>query len=232
MGNEPPGDRLRLWQAAEARLALLAVADPEAYVRHLEIVGRVSDRLLRRDTSAATEVPDSRIEAVVAPMVREEVGGDAQQVDVGAIAGAACLVYHRQHTAARNRGQMAARIDSARRRGVRWVTVWEQTPSPPSTLSFPYERIVMRLADGVAVRATIDVDPETYGPSYIAEVVQLDPGTGLPVSCLPLERPQTFPDRAAWERGVEGLLAELNSAEHGETVNSTDPLTRQQGPEY
>lgn len=201
----PRPELLEQWSTAEQRLAMIAVADPDGYILHLELLSRVADRLGRcRDTSELEEAY-ADWESVVRPLLPEDKGG----LDVASLAGAAWMVRYRQLAGARRQREAEERIAEARRHGQAWVTVWETDPSPPSAVFRPYERTTMRLADGVAVRALIDIDADTYEPVYSAEVLHLDPRDGsLPGAPSP-EHQEVYRDRESWERGVRALQAEL-----------------------
>jgi hypothetical protein len=183
---------------------MLAVGDPDLYVHHLEVLGRVTARLQRYGDIDELAAAYADWHPIVAPLTRHE-GGEA--VDVGSVAGAAWMVRYRELLGRRHRQQIASRIRDARRRGEAWITISESGPAPPSALSYPYERTMMRVTDGAVVRAFIDVDPETYGPVYQAEVLRADPETGVPLPASGPARRETFADRDAWQEGVTALQA-------------------------
>lgn len=202
----PPRAVLERWSTAEQRLAMIAMADPDGYIRHLDALGSLVDSLVR--FVDVTELVEAYVQwdAVVASTLPDAVAGE---LDVASLAGAAWMVRFRQLSAARREREVEQRIAEARRSGQMWVTIWATGPEPPATVFEPYERTVMRTRDGVAVRASIDIDPDTYQPAYTAEVVRLDPRNGSLVSSSP-DRQEAFPDRPAWEHGIAALQAELD----------------------
>jgi hypothetical protein len=201
-----PDKLVKLWRAAEERLALLAVGDPDLYLRHLDVVAQVADRLRRHATTEELSAAYERWRTVVSPLT-ESVGG---ALDEESVAGTAWMVRWRELTDASNWEHVAARISAARRRGDSWVTISEIGPTPESALDYPYERTMMRLADGIAVRAAIELDADTYGPHYTASILRLDPLSGMEVSTSPSEpSPKRFADRTEWQQGIAALLADL-----------------------
>ncbi|HEX5995378.1 MAG TPA: hypothetical protein VFY84_09590 [Jiangellales bacterium] len=200
-----PDELVERWRAAEERLALLAVGDPDLYLRHLDVVGQIADRLRRHATTEELSAAYETWRAIVSPLT-ESVGGE---LDAASVAGTAWMVRWRELTDARHWQHVAARISAARRRGDSWVTVSEVAPPPQSALDYPYERTMMRLADGIAVRAAIELDADTYGPLYTASILRLDPLSGMEMSTSPSEpSPKRFADRTEWQRGIAALLAD------------------------
>jgi hypothetical protein len=196
------------WKAAEERLALLAVGDPDLYLRHLDAVGRVAQQLCQHADVEELLAAYAQWRTIVSPVVEGEGG----ELDALTLAGTAWIVRWRELSDARRGEQVVARISDARRHGESWVTISEIVPQPESALSYPCERTIMRVTDGIAVRAVVEIDVDTYGPLYMAWVLRLDPLTGREVSAAAAEPPKTFADKTAWERGVAALLAELDSS--------------------
>lgn len=194
------------WKAAEQRLALLAVGDPDLYLRHLDAVGRVAERLRQITDMQELGTAYPRWRKIVSPLV--EGGG----LDDESLAGTAWMVRWRELRDARHAEQVAERINDARRRGQSWVTVSETVPPSTSALSYPCERTMMRIADGIAVRAAVEIHPDTYGPLYMLAVIRLDPSTGLEVPTAAPDPPEEFADRTAWERSLARLLSKLDAS--------------------
>ncbi|HEX6337680.1 MAG TPA: hypothetical protein VFZ85_12050 [Jiangellaceae bacterium] len=194
------------WKAAEQRLALLAVGDPDLYLRHLGAVGRVAERLRQITDVQELGAAYARWRTIVSPLV--EGGG----LDDESLAGTAWMVRWRELRDVRHAEQVAMRINDARQRGQSWVIVSETVPPATSALSYPCERTMMRAADGMAVRAAVEIDPDTYGPLYSLAVIRLDPSTGLEISAAACEPPEEFADRTAWERGLARLLSKLDAS--------------------
>lgn len=214
--SHPRQELLDEWSAAERRLALLAVADPDGYVAHLGVVERVVDRLAECHDLAELVDAYAERDAILDALLPRSRG----RFNAGSLAGAAWMVRYRQLDAAARRRQIEERIAEARRRGESWVTLWETDPEPPSPPFRPYERMEMRLADGVGLRVAVDIDPDSYQPIYSAETVRLDPRDGSPArtgsSADPttgwVKRRKVFPHRELWDRRAEALLAELDGS--------------------
>jgi hypothetical protein len=188
-------------------MALLAVGDPDLYLRHLDAVAHVAERL--RHYADIEELGDAygQWRTIVSPVAK----GEADALDQESVAGTAWMVRWRELTDARHKEQVAVRISEARRRGDSWVTVSESGPPPTSALSYPCERTMMRLIDGLAVRAAVEIDPDTYGPLYTVRIIRLDPLSGLEVSLAGSEPPpRQFADRTVWQERIAALLAELD----------------------
>lgn len=196
-------------------MALLAVGDPDLYLRHLDVVAQVADRLRRCATTEELIAAYERWRTIVSPLT-ESVGG---VLDEESVAGTAWMVRWRELADALHREHVAARISAARRRGDSWVTISEIAPPPESALDYPYERTMMRLPDGMAVRAAIELDADTYGPLYTASTLRLDPLSGTEVSTSE-QSPKRFADRTEWQHGIAALQAHLES----EAGTATPPL--------
>lgn len=188
-------------------MALLAVGDPDLYLQHLDVVAHVAERLRQHANIEELSAAYAQWQTIVTPLAEAEGGA----LDEESLAGTAWMVRWRELTNARHKEQVAARISEARRRGDSWVTVSEAGPPPTSALSYPCERTIMRLTDGIAVRAAVEIDADTYGPLYTAAIIRLEPLSGLEVSAAASVPPrQQFADRTAWQEGVAALLAELD----------------------
>ena len=206
---EPPAELLGGWKVAEQRLAMLAVADPDLYVRHLDLVGQITSRLGEFGSVQDLIAAYDRWQTIVPPLVQRALGGVADHFDVVSLAGTAWLVRYRQLAGERDRQQIESRITAARRRGSAWVTISEAGPLS-SALPYPYQRTTMRTSDGVALRASIDLDPDTYRPVYSIETLHLDARTGAPMTGAPPARRETLADRSAWEDRIVACRAELD----------------------
>ncbi len=191
-------------------MALLAVGDPDLYLRHLDLVTRVVGQLRRYVTVEELSAAYAQWRTIMSPLT-ESVGG---ALDTESVAGTAWMVRWRELTDARHKQYAVERIREARRRGDCWVTVSEVGPPPQSALPYPYERTMMRLADGTAIRAAIEIDADTYGPLYTTSVVRLDPSSGLEMPAVSSERSRRrYADHAEWQQGIAALLAELEAGE-------------------
>src|SRR5690606_25531686 len=114
------------WRAAEERMALLAVGDPDLYLRHLDLVTRVVEQLRRYVTVEELSAAYAQRRTIMSPLT-ESVGG---ALDTESVAGTAWMVRWRELTDARHKQYALERIREARRRGDCWVTVSEVGPPP------------------------------------------------------------------------------------------------------
>jgi hypothetical protein len=204
---------VRRWTEAEARLYPVVLVRPELYERYVRLVRAVADEL------AATASPESAgpagslkagssLDALGArftgaeDLVREtagRLGVTVQDMDLGLVAGAAFAHRWREVLQEQHRSEALERIAEARERGDAWVVVHEtgRLGAPP------YRRLEMRLSDGCGVHAFVELDPETGGPLWGMESIQLDARTGdwVPEAGHLVAR-RTFPDAASWTEAV------------------------------
>jgi hypothetical protein len=118
--------------------------------------------------------------------------------DVELVADAAFHLRYRELTAQLRRRAAADAIAAARARGDTWVVVRESGSHQQPAVQ-PYERIEMRLADGHAVRAWVDVDPDSFAPMYGLEGLRLDRDTGVVVDAGDPAATRTYATRERWE---------------------------------
>jgi hypothetical protein len=206
---EPPAELIGDWKAAEQRLAMLALADPDLYVRHLRLVVQITSQLVEFGSVQDLVAAYDRSQAIVLQLVQRGLGEVVDYFDVASLAGTAWLVRYRQLADKRDQQRTGSRITAARRRGCAWVTISEAR-APSSALPYPYELTTMRTSDGVALRASIDPDPDTYRPVYSVETLHLDPRTGAPIAGAPPARQETLADRSAWEDRIMAFRAKLD----------------------
>lgn len=179
---------------------------PDLYERCVSVARAVADRL------RSFEDPDGLIDAyeegpqLVAEVVRDEMIS-TEELDMGLVLGAAFALRYREVLAEKNRRDALRKIENAEEKGNAWVTVYEtaelrEVPVPP------YRSLEMRRSDGVALHIFVEVDPETGGPLFGVEVVQLDPRTGdwVQEANPPVDR-STFTDARQWREKVDELRA-------------------------
>lgn len=199
----PPDELLASWRRAEQRVCALVMGAPELFEHALAAVRRIADSLAEHTT-----VADLVAAYEHGPARAAELAGDLP-VPPATLAGAAWLVRHRELLADEQAAAVRDRLEAARARGQRW-TVLSDPPEPEAAVFGGHEHLEVRLADGLGLRALIDLDPDTYAPCYAVEVVALDPATGAPIG--PARQRRTFADRAGWETGLAALRAELDTA--------------------
>jgi len=196
----PPDEALvRRWMEAEARLYPVVLVRPELYERYIRLVRAIADELA---TAVSAGVLAERFEGAedLARQVAGRFGIPTQDMDLGLVAGAAFAHRHREVLQTTHRDEALRRIREARERGDEWVVVYETgRPMVP-----PYRRLEMRLADGAGIHAFVELDPESGGPLWGMESIQLDAQTGDWVAeAGELAVRRTFSDAASWADGVE-----------------------------
>jgi hypothetical protein len=149
---------------------------------------------------------------LLAQVVQDEMIS-TEELDMGLVLGAAFALRYREVLAEKNRRDALQKIADAEEKGDAWVTVYEtaelrEVPYPP------YRSLEMRRSDGVALHIFVELDPETGGPLYGVEVVQLDPRTADWVQDAdPLVDRFTLTDVGEWRRKVDELRAEYRDGE-------------------
>jgi hypothetical protein len=187
------------WNAAEGRIATLALSRPDAYETYLRAVKVVADDLA--DVRSVEELADAFAEAPArADRVLAGAGFLPGEVRGAQVAGAAFAIRYRRLRSEERRAEAVARIREGGDRGDAWVTLYEEgVPGLPYPQ--PYRRIEMRVADGAGLHLFVEEDPGTGAPRYGIEFLSLDPDTGDPVD-EPRDR-RMFEDRGEWERTLE-----------------------------
>jgi hypothetical protein len=123
--------------------------------------------------------------------------------DLEIVAGAAFALRHRELRAEAGWQETRRRIDQARGRGDAWVVVHE-AGVPEAPFPVPYGRVEMRVADGLALHLSAELDPDTNAVVYAVEVLHLDPVSGQ-VAEEAEPRRATFTDPEAWRRAAREL---------------------------
>jgi hypothetical protein len=174
------------------------MVDPERFTQIVSVVRAAAD-CLASHTSLDDLVEARRHGRNVVSHAAEAAGVPLMRLgDVELVADAAFHLRHRELTAQLHRQEVAQTIAAARARGDAWVVVRESGGDRRAGAQ-PYERIEMRLADGRAVRAWTDVDPDSFALAYGLEVLQLDRDTGAAVDGSRSVSAGTYPTRAQWE---------------------------------
>ena len=186
------------WRQADERLYPVVMIDPERF-RQIVSVVRIASDSLSSHTCLDDLVEARRHGRHVVSRAAEAVGVPLERLgDLELVADAAFHLRHRELTAQLRRRAAADAIAAARARGDNWVVVRESGTDQQATVQ-PYERIEMRLADGRAVRAWVDVDPDSFAPVYGLEDLRLDRDTGVVVDDTRSARARTYSAREQWE---------------------------------
>jgi len=211
--SQAPSELVERWNVAERHLYPVVMARPELYERYLALVRALADDL--GDVSTPGALAAAFGEALErAARTAARTGVPTEELDLGVAAGAAFAVRYREIRAAAAREAVAARVQEATAKGERWVVLQEpsggQAPDPfGGAVS---SRVELHVPTGVAIHSFVELDPDTYRPSYGVEAARLDPVTGeLARDEEPVAAPRTFDDPAAWEQAVTALRRECET---------------------
>ncbi len=189
------------WRAAENRLYPVVMTRPDLYEHSVRLVRAIADDL------RCARTPDELLEAyerageVVAEVVRR-TEMPTEGIDLGLVTGASFSLRYRDLLAEMHREEAIRRIREGRERGAEWVVIYETGTAGGMPIP-PYRRLEMKIPDGAGLHVFIEPDPETGGPLFGVEMVQLDPQTGdwLP-DVEPLSARQTFTEPEPWEAAI------------------------------
>jgi len=196
------------WRAAENRLYPVVMTRPDLYELSIRLVRGVADDLRSaRTPDELLEAYERAGEVVVAVVRRTELSTEG--IDLGLVTGAAFSLRYRELLEEMHREEAIRRIREGRERGAEWVVIYETETGGGMPIS-PYRRLEMKIPDGIGLHVFIESDPETGGPLFGVETIQLDPQTGdwLP-DAQSLSARQTFPEPGPWEIVIEALRSEL-----------------------
>ncbi len=201
-------EAIRRWRSAEQRLYTVVMVRPDLYVRSVELVRAIADRLRSESTEEGlAEAYDRALE--LAAEVAQASGLSSEELDLGLVAGAAFSLRHQEMVSESHRAEAIRRIREGRERGERWVVLYETGSGYPP---MPYRRLEMHLPTGVGLHACIEADPATLAPRYSVEAIQLDRATGDWLTrAEPVSERQTFTTAQAWREAVAALRARLDS---------------------
>lgn len=189
------------WRRADERLYPLVMVDPQRYTRVVSVIRHAADQL-GVHTSVEDLVAARRDGRDVVMAACEATGIPLEYMgDIGAVADAAFGLRHREVEATRRSQRAAALVAAARANGDPWVTVVESGRLDHPGIT-PFQRIDMCLADGAAIRAAVDVDPDSYNAVYSIEQLQLDPDTGALADGSARRDVETFSDPEPWQAAV------------------------------
>ena len=195
MGNQA-ADLLARWRHADERLYPMVMVHPERYTQIVSVVRAASD-LLASETCLDELVEARRRGRAIVSRAAEAVGIPLELLSVELVADAAFHLRYGELTAERHRHEVADTIAAARAQAERWVVVAESGKQDQPAVQ-PYQRIEMRVDDGLALRGWIDVDPHTFAPVHGLEELRLDPNTGVMIDAEPAAT-RTYATRQQWE---------------------------------
>jgi hypothetical protein len=197
MGDQAT-DLVARWRQADERLYPIVMIDPERFRQIVSVVRAASDQLAS-ETCLDDLVEARRRGQAVVSQAAEAVGIPLAQVgDIELVADAAFGLRYRELTAQRHRREVTDTIATARAQGDRWVVVAESGRLDQLAVQ-PYQRIEMRLDDGLALRGWIDIDPHTFAPVHGLEELRLDPYTGVMIDAGEPAATRIYVTREQWE---------------------------------
>jgi hypothetical protein len=196
--DDQAADLVARWRQADERLYPMVMVDPERFTQVVSVVRAAADQLAS-ETRVDDLVAARRRGRAVVSQAAEAVGIPLQRLsDVELVADAAFHLRYRELTTQLRRRAAADTIAAARARGDTWVVVRESGSHQQPAVQ-PYEGIEMRVADGHAVRAWVDVDPNSFAPVYGLEPLRLDRDTGVVVDTGDPAPTRTYATREQWK---------------------------------
>lgn len=198
-------EAVRRWSAAEQRLYPALVGSPAGYDRYVTLVRRICDELGSvRDIESLVDAYNEGLDVAAAAARDREL--PLEGLDIDLVVGAAFCLRYREVLAETRRAEIRQRVEQARDRGDRWVTLegtrpWLEMPFPP------WRSIEMHLPEGTGIHAWAEESPDDTGDGieYGIEVVRLDPRTGSWLAGEPATERQTFNDHSAWQQAIVAL---------------------------
>mgnify|MGYP001183588352 CR=1 FL=1 len=164
------------WREMEDQFYRQVLNDADLYMLAIRLVRAVTDRLQSIDTLEDLVAHFERSSSVDVAEVGDAL--ESPQVillDYQLALGAG--FYLRAQEIQNNHAQaaMRARLAEARALGQQWVTLYNQESRQRGHLFF--QRLDMRLSDGLGVRSASEMDWER-GRVFVLDTLQLDPYTG------------------------------------------------------
>ena len=195
------GELAQQWRSAERRLYPIVLSDPEAYQRYVLAVRALADDLgaIASPQALAEAYRDGsrRASATLAASGRPFDANAA-----GLVAGAAFALRHRELAAELEAAEVAGQLAAASRSGQEWVVVREAGRPELAELG-QYRRLEVHLPDGVGLHCFAEPQVDTDRPSFVVEVLPLDPATGA--ARAEVDERHTFGDPDAWAAGIAQL---------------------------
>ena len=196
-------DALRRWRESEDRLYPVVTVRTDLYEAAIGIVRSLADYL--------DGVPD--LDALVTSYLASDLAADfaaagieraslPPDIDADMARDAAYQLRSRELVQRASFEEAQRAIDRARRAGESAVTVWSHGENE---LWPPYRRIEMSLATGFAVAVSTELNPDTMGPLFVLEGLQLDPETGDVAGEASVAPRREFTDPDAWRSAAADL---------------------------
>lgn len=194
------GRLVRGWSEAERRLYPSLISRPDAVEGYLRAVRAVADELRpARTVDALAHAHPQGAEMAKEAARRQGLALEDEGADL--VAGAAFSLRYREVLAEQQLEEASRRIREAGRRGGEWVVLYEEG-SPESAAVLRYDRLEMRLPDGLGLHAFAEPGAAPDAVAYGVELVRLDPRTGRLEDEGSFER-ATFENPEAWRQAVE-----------------------------
>jgi hypothetical protein len=193
-------DLVHRWREAENLLFAYGMADPEFYRVVIEVVRCLATGLLDLVTPEDLEAvyEERGVEWAEERIAAAGISG-GDEVDLEAAVAAAFNFRLRDVGGEEAALDSAARLAAAREAGQAWaVTVDGHTGFAGRRT---YRRVEIHATAGVALFGYSHRDWVDQRDAWWLEVLRVDPVTGAAIrGSKPLDEPQSFPDRAAWEQ--------------------------------
>ena len=200
---------LTQWRASEAKLYPIIVVSPHQYEANLSLVRAMTD-----DLWEVTSVDDlvgeyeRRADRLAASVDRLEVAAPSAAV-APLLIDAAFQNRYRELPAEHQQAEAARRIAEAGD-GPTWVTLAEAGDDGPAAAT-GFQRIEMRVPDGLGMHTYVDIDPTTFLPLYGIEILQLEPTTGEHLGTDARPERQQFADREKWLAAIAAVKSSVES---------------------
>jgi len=161
------------WVEMERRLYPLATTSTELYTGAVEVIRSIGSELSAIDSHADLVNRWSMRADVLAAAEANDPQPLPAGVPVDQLLGAAFALRDRALVTERDQADRRSRIEEARAAGAVWARLHE-TGDLGRGLAGGYQSIEMHLASGLALVSTVEQDPVTGGPNYVAAVFRMD----------------------------------------------------------
>lgn len=205
------------WREAEGRLYPVAMVRPDLYERSVVAVRETVERLQRLETMDDLASVEPQIRDLVVDALAQ-LGASTAELNLELIAGAALSMRCDQIDAVSARSRRTGLVAQARSEGNAWVALAESSERRADRAPLPpYQRLEMRVVDGLGLHLYVDYDPSTALPVYGLELVQLDPQTGDWLGDVTPPMTAVFDSPEPWDAEAQRLRESSPSAGGGKT---------------
>ncbi len=200
---------LAQWRASEAKLYPMIVVSPHQYEANLSLVRAMTDDLCEV-TSVDNLVAEyeRRADRLAASVDRLDVAAPSADV-APLLIDAAFQNRYRELPAEHQQAEAARRIAEAGD-GPAWVTLAEAGDNGPAAAT-GFQRVEMRVPDGLGMHTYVDIDATTFLPLYGIEILALEPTTGEHLGTDARPERRQFPDREEWLAAIAEVKASVES---------------------